>query len=74
MNIFYTFISIIIPSNVQQINILELFNESFNLLNENNLLINSISNTWDGNLIENSHINTLGNIIYINYSSQLNFL
>jgi NADH-ubiquinone oxidoreductase chain 6 len=65
--IFYSFISVIIPINMQQINILDLFNESTNLLNENNPLIYSISNTWDGNLVENFHINTLGNIIYTNY-------
>lgn len=65
--IFYTIISVIIPINMQQINITDLFNESTNLLNENNSLIHSISNTWDGNLIENFHINTLGNIIYTNY-------
>lgn len=64
---FYTFISVIIPINMQQINVIDLFNESTNLLNENNPLIHSISNTWDGNLIENFHINTLGNIIYTNY-------
>ena len=65
--IFYSFISVIIPINMQQINILDLFNESTNLLNENNPLIYSISNTWDGNVVENFHINTLGNIIYTNY-------
>ena len=43
--IFYSFISVIIPINMQQINILDLFNESTNLLNENNPLIYSISNT-----------------------------
>lgn len=40
-----------------------------NLLNaENNPVLFVTSNTWDGNLAENSHITAIGNIMYTNYS------
>ena len=65
--LFYTFMSIIIPFNVQQINIKDFFREFFGLLNENNKIIHAVSSIWEGNIIENFHINTLGNIIYTNY-------
>ena len=29
------------------------------------------SNTWDGNLIENSHITSIGNVMYTNYNMWL---
>ena len=65
--IFYIFISIIIPVNMKQIDIIGFYKQFFDLLNENNSLVHSTSNVWDGNLLENFHINTLGNIIYTNY-------
>ena len=65
--IFYTFMSIIIPIDTQQINIKDFFKEFFGLVNENNEIIHAVSNIWEGSLIENFHINTLGNIIYTNY-------
>jgi NADH-ubiquinone oxidoreductase chain 6 len=40
-----------------------------NLLNvEYNPVLFVTSNTWDGNLAENSHITAIGNIMYTNYS------
>lgn len=41
-------------------------NQMFNF--ENNPIIYVTSNTWDGNLAENSHITAIGNIMYTNYS------
>lgn len=39
------------------------------LLNiDNNQVLFVTSNTWDGNLAENSHITAIGNIMYTNYS------
>jgi NADH-ubiquinone oxidoreductase chain 6 len=38
---------------------------NFNLLNDEIMYATSI--TWDGNLSENSHISSIGNIIYTNY-------
>jgi len=39
------------------------------LLNiDNNQILFVTSNTWDGNLAENSHITAIGNIMYTNYS------
>lgn len=65
--IFYTFISITIPINMQQIDVTYFFKQFVDILNENNYILHSTSNIWDGSLIENFHINTLGNIIYTNY-------
>ena len=40
-----------------------------NLLNiDNNPVLFVTSNSWDGNLAENSHITAIGNIMYTNYS------
>lgn len=40
-----------------------------NILNiDNNQVLFVTSNTWDGNLAENSHITAIGNIMYTNYS------
>jgi len=40
-----------------------------NLLNiDNNHVVFVTSNSWDGNLAENSHITAIGNIMYTNYS------
>lgn len=44
-------------------------NSKKNLLNlDNNSVLFVSSNTWDGNLAENSHITAIGNIMYTNYS------
>ena len=44
-------------------------NSKKNLLNlDNNPVLFVTSNTWDGNLAENSHITAIGNIMYTNYS------
>jgi hypothetical protein len=58
--------------DVSESNIINLFNQFINyFLNYShkldNNLVYSIANMWDGNLIENFHINVLGNIIYTNY-------
>lgn len=40
-----------------------------NLMNiDNNHVVFVTSNSWDGNLAENSHITAIGNIMYTNYS------
>lgn len=40
-----------------------------NILNiDNSQVLLVTSNTWDGNLAENSHITAIGNIMYTNYS------
>lgn len=43
-------------------------NSKKNIFIENNHVLFVTSNTWDGNLAENSHITTIGNIMYTNYS------
>jgi NADH-ubiquinone oxidoreductase chain 6 len=35
---------------------------------DNNHVVFVTSNSWDGNLAENSHITAIGNIMYTNYS------
>lgn len=61
--IFYYFISQLIPYNNLNKNYLFpiIKNEAYDLTH-------STSKIWDGNLVENSHINTLGNILYTNYA------
>lgn len=65
--IFYSSISLIIPSNLQQVYVIDLVKKTFGVLTDNNELIHSTSKTWDGNLLENYHINVLGNIMYTDY-------
>ena len=48
-------------------NFSDYFNKIFNYHNNDNISFVT-SNTWDGNIIETIHINTIGNIIYTNYS------
>jgi NADH-ubiquinone oxidoreductase chain 6 len=43
-------------------------NENFNSIEINNNLSFITSKTWDGNLTEFSHITSIGNIMYTNYS------
>lgn len=50
-----------------------IFSYIFNIINENkylvfNNLFSVTSNMWDGNLIENNHITSIGNIMYTSYS------
>ena len=76
--LFYYFINIILPYNF-----IILYTNKFNLffryllytnyeINENLDNINNItyviSNNWDNNLSENTHITSIGNIMYTNYS------
>ena len=63
---FYIFMSILIPIHTQ-LNFVDVFKEFFGLLIEKNEIIHALSNIWESNLIENFHINTLGNILYTNY-------
>lgn len=65
--IFYSLISVIIPSNLQQISITEPVKKLFGFSTENSNLTHSTSMMWDGNLSENYHISVLGNIIYTDY-------
>lgn len=48
------------------------FNNYFNIMETNNVKILFInSKIWDGNLLETSHIVSIGNIMYTNYSMWL---
>jgi len=62
---FFYCIYIILPSTSSQINNNELLNSVINL-NSNEIFYAS-SNAWDKNLVETSHIVTIGNTIYTNY-------
>jgi NADH-ubiquinone oxidoreductase chain 6 len=44
------------------------FNNIFKFLNDNNEISFVTSKLWDGNLAETTHISSLGNIMYTNYS------
>lgn len=44
------------------------FNNVFKFLNDNNEISFVTSKLWDGNLAETTHISSLGNIMYTNYS------
>jgi NADH-ubiquinone oxidoreductase chain 6 len=44
------------------------FNNVFKFLNDNNEISFVTSKIWDGNLAETTHISSLGNIMYTNYS------
>jgi NADH-ubiquinone oxidoreductase chain 6 len=44
------------------------FNNIFKYLNDNDEISFVTSKLWDGNLAETSHISSLGNIMYTNYS------
>lgn len=66
----------IYPMNTNESNLLystEVYNNSFVKLNysEINKLYFVNNNVWDGNLAESSHITSIGNIMYTNYSMWL---
>lgn len=53
-----------------------LYNISLEFTSKNNIKINNdvlfvTSKIWDGNLIENSHITSIGNVMYTNYNMWL---
>lgn len=63
----------IYPINTNESNLFyntEVYNNSFTKLNysEMNKLYFVNNNVWDGNLAESSHITSIGNIMYTNYS------
>jgi len=63
----------IYPINTNESNLFyntEVYNNSFTKLNysEMNKLYFVNNNVWDGNLTESSHITSIGNIMYTNYS------
>jgi NADH-ubiquinone oxidoreductase chain 6 len=59
--LFYFILNNIIPYNIYKTNYIK-----SNLL-ENNI-VNIMSNTWDGNMIENYDIISIGNLLYTNFS------
>ena len=44
------------------------FNKIFNFVNDKDEITFVTSKLWDGNLAETTHISSLGNILYTNYS------
>ena len=65
----YTFDINNIINNLWYNNYNDLYNKVFDLNNSNNNEILYVtSKIWDGNLVETSHISSIGNIIYTSYS------
>ena len=64
----YYIISNIIPSNYLKIDNNEFLYSLFNILNTKyDILLYSTSKNWDSNLIDISHIVSIGNVLYSNY-------
>jgi len=47
------------------------FNKFFNFSSDNGVISFVTTNSWDGNLAESSHINSIGSIMYTSYSMWL---
>lgn len=62
---FYYIISKILPSSYSKINNDEFLSNIISYKNEEILYVTS--KLWDGNLTENSHITSIGNVMYTNY-------
>jgi NADH-ubiquinone oxidoreductase chain 6 len=62
---FYYYLYIILPSSASETKKNEFLSNIINL--NNNEIFYVSSNTWDKNLVDSSHIVTIGNVLYTNY-------
>ena len=64
----YYIVNKIIPSNYLKIENNDFLSSLFNTLDiETNMLLYSTSKSWDNNIIDISHIVSIGNVLYSNY-------